>query len=178
MAITSECPDAVKRHRWPRRWPPLGAGPPVRPKPLRRGEVPDTLYADVRKGTVFRTPEQHENILGAIDRHRSDEIGTGPFNLGRAGRRYEKKSAKTGLMYFTGHLNMSSTAPMLPVGRGGPPMGAIEHPCYSPLRSRPEKLRLYPPETRSKHAKTCKEIRQFGSAERFGKGTCIPWHTG
>ncbi len=37
-------------------------------------------------------------------------------------------------------------------------MAGIEHPCYSPLRSRPEKLRLYPPETRSKHAKTCKEV--------------------
>ena len=39
-------------------------------------------------------PEQHENILGAIDRHRSDEIGTGPFDLGRAGRRYPSKSGE------------------------------------------------------------------------------------
>ncbi len=53
-------------------------------------------------------------------------------------------------------------------------MAGIEHPCYSPLRSRPEKLRLYPPETRSKHAKTCKEVpREYDKSAWCGAGETL-----
>ncbi len=59
-------------------------------------------------------PEQHENILGAIDRHRSDEIGTGPFDLGRTHRRcpHGERSAAQVLRHVLGH------------GESGPGIGA------------------------------------------------------